>query len=95
MHPLMVGAFINSALYLMAVVLAGLVFGLHLVVLLAILSMGLAFLCYADQLRQLTLPQPVAPARVRIAMLLHLASNLAGIAAGLILAYILIRSLRI
>jgi hypothetical protein len=95
MHPLMVGAFINSALYLAAVVLTGLVLGLHLVVLLSILAMGLAFLCYAEQLRQLTMPQPVARWRVRAAMLLHLASNWAGIAAGLVLAYVLIRTLRV
>lgn len=85
MHPLMIGAFINSALYLFALALSGIAFGLHLVVALAILSMGLAFLCYADQLRQLSLPQPVAAWRVRLAMGLHMGSNLCGILAGVLL----------
>jgi hypothetical protein len=94
MHPLMVGAFVNSALYLAAVFLAGLAFGLHIVVVLAILSMALAFLCYADQVRQLTLREPAPRWRISLTMGLHLGSNLAGIAAGLLLLLMVVRSLR-
>ena len=74
-EPIIVAGLLNSALYLAGVVAAGLVWGNHLAVVLALATLGVTTLCYAAQL---------AGAKADAwAFYLWLVSNALGIAAGL------------
>ncbi len=72
------GFLINSALYLAGVIAAGLVCGNRYAVVLAITSAGLAFLCYSAQ---------AASSKRWLAVGLHIASDGAGVVAGLVLLW--------
>jgi hypothetical protein len=76
-EPIIVAGLLNSALYLIGVTVAGLCWGNHQAVVMALASLGVATWCYAAQMG--------GPSQRLIAQVLHLGSNLLGAAAGVML----------
>ena len=86
MNPAIIGALINSALYLVCVFVAGLVTGHSWAWKLAIVSLGVTFLIYATEL---STPTSVEKAHTRANLLIGMIpiSWLLGAAAGILLLF--------